>query len=184
MQEYPGSDIFLETAGLEARIRPAHAKRHDDDGRYSCFNRGQLFMIQERERQFLRLLARHKFEPLAAKEILEIDCGTGYWLHEFTKWGAQPHNYCGSRSTLRPCCSSWTLMPAVCPNQVRKCGDARLPRCGVRLGSSTNSVHFRSRCRHIAADSLGGAPGNKDKRADYLVRLSREQSLEPRCPGH
>jgi SAM-dependent methyltransferase len=32
---------------------------------------------------------------LETKKILEIGCGTGFWLREFIKWGARPHNITG-----------------------------------------------------------------------------------------
>jgi ubiquinone/menaquinone biosynthesis C-methylase UbiE len=78
----------------EARIRTAYAKRKGD-ARYSWFNAGHLFEMQERERWVLASLKRHGLGSLAAKNILEIGCGTGYWLREFTKWGAQPANLNG-----------------------------------------------------------------------------------------
>jgi ubiquinone/menaquinone biosynthesis C-methylase UbiE len=40
-------------------------------------------------------LKRHGFALLDTKKILEIGCGTGYWLREFIKWGAQPENIVG-----------------------------------------------------------------------------------------
>jgi ubiquinone/menaquinone biosynthesis C-methylase UbiE len=52
-------------------------------------------MIQERERRLLALLRRHGSGSLKEKKILEIGCGTGYWLREFVKWGAQPENIAG-----------------------------------------------------------------------------------------
>jgi ubiquinone/menaquinone biosynthesis C-methylase UbiE len=86
----------LDVASVEeARIRAAYAKREKDDFRYSWSNPGHVFMIQERERRFLQLLKRHSFTPLKTKKILEIGCGTGYWLREFVKWGAQPENITG-----------------------------------------------------------------------------------------
>jgi SAM-dependent methyltransferase len=32
---------------------------------------------------------------LDTKKILEIGCGTGYWLREFVRFGARPENICG-----------------------------------------------------------------------------------------
>ena len=87
----PSSDSFdLE----ETRIRAAYVKRRDDL-RYSWFSPGHLFMVQERERQLLAILARHACAPLNAKKILEVGCGTGYWLREFVKWGARPEHIVG-----------------------------------------------------------------------------------------
>ena len=78
----------------EARIRAIYAKRQRD-GRYSWFSPGHLFLIQEREHQLLAILKRHRFERLDTKKILEIGCGTGYWLREFIKWGGRPENIFG-----------------------------------------------------------------------------------------
>ena len=78
----------------ETRIRAAYVKRQGDL-RYSWFSPGHLFMIQERERQLLAVLARHACAPLNAKKILEVGCGTGYWLREFVKWGARPEHIVG-----------------------------------------------------------------------------------------
>src|SRR5215831_10064146 len=79
----------------EARIRAAYAKRQQDDARYSYFSMGHLYMMQEREQRLLTLLKRHDFAPLTTKRILEVGCGTGYWLREFMKWGARPEHITG-----------------------------------------------------------------------------------------
>src|SRR6266496_4556432 len=85
-----------ETAGgEEARIRRVYAKRKGNDVRYSWFSPGHLFIIQERERRLLTLLRQHGFALLDTYKILEIGCGTGYWLREFIKWGARPENIAG-----------------------------------------------------------------------------------------
>jgi len=87
---------FFDTARTEeARIREVYAKRHGEDVRYSWFSPGHLFIVQERERRLLALLRRHGFASLSTKKILEIGCGTGYWLREFIKWGARPENITG-----------------------------------------------------------------------------------------
>lgn len=98
----PGSE-GLSPAGLgqktameieETRIQAAYA-RPQDDVRYSWFSPGHLFMEQERERAVLALLAQHGVVRLSTVKILEIGCGTGYWLGEFIKWGARPDNITG-----------------------------------------------------------------------------------------
>ena len=78
----------------EARTREAYAKRQVG-GVYSWVSPGHLFWMQERERQMLALLKRNGSASLAAKHILEIGCGTGYWLRQFINWGAQPQNIIG-----------------------------------------------------------------------------------------
>jgi 2-polyprenyl-3-methyl-5-hydroxy-6-metoxy-1,4-benzoquinol methylase len=82
----------------EARIRAAYSERKEDRAyarRYSSFNPGQLLMIQERERGLLAQLRYHGCTDLKSKNLLEIGCGSGYWLREFSKWGAQPRNVVG-----------------------------------------------------------------------------------------
>ncbi|MGE3539039.1 MAG: class I SAM-dependent methyltransferase [Candidatus Tectimicrobiota bacterium] len=76
------------------RIRTAYARRQKHDSRYSWFNSSYLFMMQEREQRLLTLLQPHCC-ALPKSRILEIGCGTGYWLREFIKWGAQPENIAG-----------------------------------------------------------------------------------------
>jgi SAM-dependent methyltransferase len=96
MQKYSGSNLSSDAARVEeARIKAAYAKRRDDNIRYSCFNRGELFMMHGRERELLTFLQRYGFESLAGKKILEIGCGTGHWLREFVKWGARPGDVTG-----------------------------------------------------------------------------------------
>jgi ubiquinone/menaquinone biosynthesis C-methylase UbiE len=91
----PMNDLLSESARVEeARIRAVYAKRQAD-ARYSWFSPGYLFMVQERERRVLALLKRYACSPLAGKRMLEIGCGTGYWLREFIKWGARPENITG-----------------------------------------------------------------------------------------
>jgi len=78
----------------ENRIRAAYAGRKDD-GRYSSFNPGGLFIAQRCERQILGLLERRGLANLESKTIFEVGCGAGHWLREFVKWGARPENVTG-----------------------------------------------------------------------------------------
>jgi SAM-dependent methyltransferase len=79
----------------ETRIREAYAKRKKRAWLYSCFNPGNLFITQDRERRLLQLLKRWGLASLETKKILEIGCGRGYWLREFVRFGAQPENIAG-----------------------------------------------------------------------------------------
>ena len=77
------------------RIRIAYAKRIDSS-LYSFWEPAQLLAVQERERKLLSLLAAFGFaERLRSAKILEIGCGSGLWLREFVRWGAQPENILG-----------------------------------------------------------------------------------------
>lgn len=78
----------------EDRIRAVYARRDSHD-RYSLFNPGHLFTIQQLERQLVSLLRVHGIVSLTRKRILEIGCGTGSWLRKFVQWGARPENICG-----------------------------------------------------------------------------------------
>jgi hypothetical protein len=73
----------------EARIKAAYARREAVVDRllYSYFNPGNLFIVQDREREILALLKQYGRGALEGQKILEVGCGTGYWLREFIKWG-------------------------------------------------------------------------------------------------
>lgn len=81
----------------ELRIKEVYAKRQTavDKRVYSYFNKGHLYLIQELEREMLALLKRCGRQALDTQRILEIGCGTGYWLRQFIKWGARPENLVG-----------------------------------------------------------------------------------------
>jgi ubiquinone/menaquinone biosynthesis C-methylase UbiE len=99
----------------QVRIRAAYARR-GQDGRYNCSDRGHLFILQGIERALLRLLAQQAALPLRDKRVLEIGCGTGYWLREFVKWGADPAAVTGVDlledriATARRLCPSGTAL--------------------------------------------------------------------------
>jgi SAM-dependent methyltransferase len=104
----------------ELRIQAAYARRQDE-ARYSWFNPGHLFSVQDRERRVLGLLRELGFAALETKEIFEIGCGTGFWLRDFIKWGAQPTNLSGV--DLLP--DRMAKARALCPEGVKiQCGSA------------------------------------------------------------
>ena len=78
----------------ERRIESAYARRATLHGRYAWTNPGHLFVVQQLERSLLRLLARER-EDLARDRVLEVGCGSGYWLRQMCAWGAQPRNVVG-----------------------------------------------------------------------------------------
>ena len=77
------------------RIRSAYSRRVDAS-RYSIFEPAQLFALQERERIVLKVLASCGIaSSLGETQILDVGCGTGYWIRQFVQWGAQPGNIVG-----------------------------------------------------------------------------------------
>ncbi|HUR96090.1 MAG TPA: class I SAM-dependent methyltransferase [Gemmatimonadales bacterium] len=78
----------------EARVRDVYARRATGD-RYAYSNPAHLFMMQERERATLALLARECLLPLAGRSVLEVGCGGGQWLQDLVRWGAEPHRVHG-----------------------------------------------------------------------------------------
>lgn len=90
---YDSSMASLETE--EARIQAAYGRRVGGAQRYSWFEAGHLFMVQQVERAMLRALRGAGITQLADKEILEIGCGNGHWLRELIKWGAAPEKLTG-----------------------------------------------------------------------------------------
>jgi len=106
----------------EARIREAYARRQGDPhGVYSFLNRSYVFQVQERESELLSMFSRYEVGPLEAKRVLEIGCGTGYWLRAFLQWGALPENVFGI--DLLP--ERIEQARKLCPHGVRlECGNA------------------------------------------------------------
>lgn len=78
----------------EGRIRAAYANRRENS-LYSLLSPGHLFFTQERERELLGMLRKRGVTQLDGQKILEIGCGTGYWLRQFINWGVQPQDVTG-----------------------------------------------------------------------------------------
>ena len=107
------------------RIRTAYQKRRLDDARYTWSDPAYVFMLQNVERRVLRMLARQHLLPLSGKRILEVGCGTGHWLREFVKWGADPTAVAGV--DLLP--DRVTVARSLCPGGTRvfPCDAQELP---------------------------------------------------------
>jgi ubiquinone/menaquinone biosynthesis C-methylase UbiE len=85
-----------EAAAIEEeRIRAAYRRRQRWSNRQSWMNPGQLFTVQDLERRWLHLLYKLGLSSLENKSILEIGCGSGYWLRAFIEWGVRPGNITG-----------------------------------------------------------------------------------------
>ncbi len=86
----PSDDIARLLNEYEKRRR-----RFADRDLYSVFNRANLFMIQQRQREVLTLLKQKGFTTPARYQILEMGCGDGGVLTEFLGFGALPGNLFG-----------------------------------------------------------------------------------------
>jgi ubiquinone/menaquinone biosynthesis C-methylase UbiE len=142
MQRQPIKTSSAPAVSLEeARIRTAYAKR-EEDARYSWFNAGFLFEMQERERGVLASLKRQGIGSLTTKNILEIGCGAGYWPREFIKWGAQPANISGIELLPDLVATAHQL----CPGSVKiYCGNAaQLPFADATFDLVLQSTVFTS----------------------------------------
>ncbi|MGH9529184.1 MAG: class I SAM-dependent methyltransferase [Terriglobales bacterium] len=77
-----------------SRICRAYSRR-TDQSRYSLSDKANLRACHEREKRVLAALVRHAYGDLNHSSILEVGCGTGFWLREFVRWGARPENIVG-----------------------------------------------------------------------------------------
>jgi ubiquinone/menaquinone biosynthesis C-methylase UbiE len=92
--------IRNETSSLAreaARVEQAFAKRTEEHicRRYVWSSEGHQFVNQERERQTLALLRQYGCMPLTERTILEVGCGSGAWIQQFIRWGANPGHVTG-----------------------------------------------------------------------------------------
>lgn len=62
---------------------------------YSPFHPGNLFILQGRERAWLRLLARAGLADLSDVKVLDVGCGAGADLRRMLDLGARPENLFG-----------------------------------------------------------------------------------------
>lgn len=86
-------DVIGEEA---ARLEGAYGRRTADQaGRYSWFSRAHVWLMQTRERDTLRALRSARPVGLQGARILDVGCGTGFWMREFVRWGADPRTVHG-----------------------------------------------------------------------------------------
>lgn len=141
------------------RLRQAYASRTATDygDRYSYFNPGNLFVIQERERLVLSMLRAAGYYPLHDKRIVEVGCGSGFWLRAFVQWGAAPERLWGVDLEVRRLAEARRL----CPLRVRLVGGegARAPlRTGafdlVLLSTVFTSILDEQLRQELAAEMM------------------------------
>lgn len=83
--DYQKDDIARLKVEYEKRERLSH-----NSSLYSHFNRANLFAIQQRERQLIKLLSAMGITHLDWLKTLEIGCGSGGILCDFLRYGAKP----------------------------------------------------------------------------------------------
>lgn len=106
-----------------ARIREAYLRRERNvpGDRYSVFKEENLIARQQLERKTISLLRRHGCAQLEQKRILEVGCGSGFWLRQFVQWGAKPQNLVGIDLLF----DSIARGRELCPDGMSlQCGDA------------------------------------------------------------
>jgi ubiquinone/menaquinone biosynthesis C-methylase UbiE len=79
------------------RIKTVYRRRMQSDlfDRYSLSRPGELYMRQQREQAILQMLRRARLTQLANTRVLEVGCGRGKALSDWTRWGALQSNLCG-----------------------------------------------------------------------------------------
>src|ERR1700747_1648212 len=80
-----------------SRIRAAYLDRQESgrERRYTFSEHAHALRIGEIQSRMSLLIATHLGPDLSRKRILEVGCGTGYWLRHFIQLGAQPENLFG-----------------------------------------------------------------------------------------
>jgi SAM-dependent methyltransferase len=81
-----------------ARLRNEYEerkRRFAESDLYSLFNRANLFILQQRQREVLAVLKKNGIPDLSNLRILEMGCGGGGVLTEYLGFGASPENLYG-----------------------------------------------------------------------------------------
>lgn len=145
------SDVGRE----EARIKLAY-QAAKPVGYYSLFDSGNLFLVQERERYLLKRLKKHGRVSLADMHVLDVGCGSGYWLRDFIKWGVSPSNLTGVELLADRLSNAARL----CPSEVtlQRMNGATLEFPDERFDLVLQSVVFTSvldeKIRHRMAEEM------------------------------
>lgn len=106
------SEIKLRYKRREANVRP---------NKYALTNPHILLLVQEKERETIKLLKKYNMLPLSGKSVLEIGCGTGQNLIEFIRMGATPHDIIGNDLLENRIATAKSLLPE---DVSLICGDA------------------------------------------------------------
>lgn len=104
------------------RIKDAYKKRGEKIPLffYSSLKRANLYMLQRREWEIIRMFEREKIKNLVDMEVLDLGCGDGGELRRLQSYGARPEKLHGidllDGRVLRG--------RAISPNIDIRCGDA------------------------------------------------------------
>ena len=90
----PGETRISSAASERSRIVQAYSKRMNQS-RYTVFDPANLLASQEREQGIVAAFGRYSSTKIERARILDVGCGTGFWLREFVRWGARPENISG-----------------------------------------------------------------------------------------
>jgi ubiquinone/menaquinone biosynthesis C-methylase UbiE len=104
------------------RIADAYERRSKSlrQGVYSLFDPSHLLRLQEVERRILKAIKRET-RDLRDTKLLEIGCGSGYWLRQFVQWGGRPPNLVG----VDLLADRVAMARELCPSDIRlECRDA------------------------------------------------------------
>ena len=108
----------------ESRIESVYRDYADDETRqrrYSFHDPANLQRNHSVEREIQSALHIAGLTDLRGCHILEVGCGTGYWLRECLKWGAKPEHVAGI--DLLP--NKIEIAKTLCPPHMRlDCGNA------------------------------------------------------------
>lgn len=77
------------------RLAAAYARRPIEDPRYSLSDPAYRISTEEREAAVVALLVQEGIAPLGSRRILDLGCGTGGWLRDLVRWGADPARLVG-----------------------------------------------------------------------------------------
>ncbi len=115
-----------DSASETERIRKAYGQRdvRVPAGRYSLFNKANLYIVQRREWEILKCLRARGVSSLENMKVLDVGCGEGMELINLLRYSAKPENLCGI--DLLP--DRIAKAQRLSPNIEFCCGDAtRLP---------------------------------------------------------
>lgn len=80
------------------RIREVYAQRRSAEratDRYSPFEPANFYLLQRLEAAILALLRDEGLDTFAGLRILDVGCGSGFWLRRFASLGAAPESLAG-----------------------------------------------------------------------------------------